>query len=137
MPESNPKILIVYGDETVRESLTTLLELEGFRTLQTDNGRIGLDVIRTASPDLMLLEIKMSDVDGINLLREAKDLNPNLLIIAITAYCDSYSAAKALEAGAHEYLEKPFPIREVTKVVRRAFSKPKIKKPTEALSIKW
>jgi len=85
MPELNAKILIVYGDEIVRESLTTLLEQEGFRILQANNGIVGLDVIRTASPDLMLVEIKMSDVDGVNLLREAKDLNPNLLIIAITA----------------------------------------------------
>lgn len=126
MPELNPKILIVYGDETVRESLTTLMEREGFRILQANNGKMGLDVIRTASPDLMLVEIKMSDVDGINLLREAKDLNPNLLIIAITAYCDSYSAARALEVGAHDYLEKPFPIQEVAKVVRQALSKPKL-----------
>jgi two-component system NtrC family response regulator len=127
MPESNPKILIVYGDETVRESLTTLMEREGFRTLQANSGTIGLDVIRTASPDLMLLEIKMSDVDGINLLRKAKDLDPNLLIIAITAYCDSYSAARALEGGAYDYIERPFPIREVTKVVRQALSKPMLK----------
>lgn len=126
MPQLNPQILIVYGDETVRESLTTLMEREGFRILQANNGKMGLDVIRTASPDLMLVEIKMSDVDGINLLREAKDLNPNLLIIAITAYCDSYSAARALEVGAHDYLEKPFPIQEVAKVVRQALSKPKL-----------
>ncbi len=99
MPELNAKILIVYGDENVRESLTTLMEREGFRTLQANNGKMGLDVIRTASPDLMLVEIKMSDVDGINLLRQAKDLDPNLLIIAITAYCDSYSATRALEVG--------------------------------------
>jgi DNA-binding response OmpR family regulator len=76
MPELNPKILIVYDDESVRESLTTLMEREGFRTLQANNGKMGLDVIRTASPDLMLVEIKMSDADGINLLHEAKDLNP-------------------------------------------------------------
>ena len=57
MPELNAKILIVYGDEIVRESLTTLLEQEGFRILQANNGIVGLDVIRTASPDLMLVEI--------------------------------------------------------------------------------
>ena len=127
MPELNPKILIVYSDETVRESLSTLMELEGFRTFQANNGRMGLDAIRTVSPDLMLVEIKMSDVDGINLLREAKDLNPNLLIIAITAYRDWYCAARALEVGAHGYLEKPFPIREVIKVVRQTLPKPKLK----------
>ena len=136
MPELNAKILIVYGDEIVRESLTTLLEQEGFRILQANNGIVGLDVIRTASPDLMLVEIKMSDVDGINLLREAKDLNPNLLIIAITAYRDCHGTARALDAGAHGYLEKPFPIREVTKVVRQALSKPRLKQQTEALPIK-
>ena len=59
MPELKAKILIVYGDEIVRESLTTLLEQEGFRILQANNGIVGLDVIRTASPDLMLVEIKM------------------------------------------------------------------------------
>jgi len=125
MAELNAKILIVYGDEAVRESLTTLMEREGFRILQANNGRMGLDVIRTTLPDLMLVEIKTSDVDGINLLRAAKGLNPNLLIIAITAYRDSYSAARALDAGAHAYLEKPLPIREVTRVVRQALSKPK------------
>ena len=136
MSDLKANILIVYGDETVRESLTTFMEREGFRILQANNAKMGLDAIRTASPDLMLVEIKMSDMDGINLLREAKDLNPNLLIIAITAYCDSYSAARALEVGAYDYLEKPFPIREVTKVVRQALSKPRLEQQTEALPIK-
>jgi len=126
MPELNARFLIVYGDETVGESLTTLMEREGLRILQANNGKMGLDVIRTASPDLMLVEIKMSDMDGINLLREAKDLKPNLLIIAITAYRDSRGAARALDAGAYGYLEKPFPIREVTKVVRQTLPKSRL-----------
>ncbi len=119
MPELNAKILIVYSDESVRVLLTTTMEREGLRVLQASNGTTGLDMIRRGSPDLMLVEIKMSDLDGIAVLREARDLNPNLLITAITAYGDCHSAPNALEAGAHSYLEKPFPVQEVNKAVRQ------------------
>jgi DNA-binding response OmpR family regulator len=84
---------------------------------------MGLDVIRTALPDLMLVEIKVSDLNGINVLREARNFNSNLHIIAITAYRDSHGAARALEAGSDDYLAKPFPIREVIRVVHRALAK--------------
>ncbi len=107
-------------DHVVRALLTTTMEQEGLRVLQTSDGTTGLDMIRRGSPDLMLVEIKMADLDGIEVLREARDLNPNLLINAITAYGDSHGAAKTLEAGVHSYLEKPFPIQEVNKAVRQA-----------------
>jgi DNA-binding response OmpR family regulator len=123
MPKLNAKILVVYDDESVRTSLTPLMEEEGFRVLQASNGKMGLDVIRTALPDLMLVEIKVSDLDGINVLREARNFNSNLHIIAITAYRDSHGAARALEVGADGYLAKPFPIREVIRVVHRALAK--------------
>ena len=126
MPELNAKILIVYGDKTVRMSLTTLMEREGFRVLQASDGKAGLDMVRTASPDLMLADIKRDDLNGINVLREARDLNPNLLIIAITAYGDIHGAAKALDAGAHGYLEKPFPIQDVNKAVRQVLLNKKL-----------
>jgi DNA-binding response OmpR family regulator len=126
MPELNAKILIVYGDETIRVSLATSMEREGFRTLQASNEKAGLGVVRTASPDLMLVGIKEGDLNGIDVLREARDLNPNLLIIAITAYRDIHGAAKALDAGADSYLEKPVPVREVTRVVRQALLNKKL-----------
>ncbi len=121
MPQLNAKILIVYGDsETVRESLTTLMEREGFKVLQASDGKAGLEMVRSESPDLMLVDIKRGDLNAIDALRGARDLNPNLLIIAITAYRDINAAAKALDAGVHTYLEKPIPIQEVTKAVRQA-----------------
>ncbi len=125
MSDLNAKILIVYRDESVRVSLTTLMEREGFNIFQASHGKIGLDMIRDASPDLMLIDIKVSDLDGIEVLREARDLSPNLLIIAITPHRDSHGAARALEAGAYSYIERPFPIREVTNVVRQALLKRK------------
>ena len=127
MSELDPKILIVYGDESVRVSLTTLLERGGFRVLQASDGTTGLDIIRTGSPDLMIVEIKMTDLSGINVLREARDLYPNLLIIAITAYRDIHGAARALDAGADSYLEKPLPIQEVNRAVRQALLIKKLK----------
>jgi DNA-binding response OmpR family regulator len=123
MPEPNAKILIVYGDEDVRTSLTTLLEREGFRTFEASNGGLAIDVIRTVTPDLMLLEIKKADLDGIDLIREAKGINPNLLILAVTAFRDNHGATRALKAGACGCLEKPVPIREVSRVVRQALFK--------------
>ena len=122
-PLPNAKILIVYSDEIIRESLTALLKREGFRILQASNWKMGLKVVRTTRPDLMLIEIKMADLDGIDLLQKARNFNPNLLIIAINPYGDSQGAARALEAGAYSYLEKPVPIREIPRVVRQALAK--------------
>ncbi len=122
-PLLNAKILIVYGDEIIRESLTALMEREGFRILQASNWKMGLKVVQTTPPDLMLIEIKMADLDGIDLLQKARNFNPNLLIIAITPYGDSHGVVRALEAGAYSYLEKPVPIREIPRVVRQALAK--------------
>ncbi len=121
MSELNAKILIVYVDEIVRESLTTLMEREGFKVLQANDGRTGLDIVRTESPELMLVDIKRNDLNGINILREARRLNPNLFMIAITAHGDTQVATKAIDAGAHSYLEKPLPIKEVNEAARRVF----------------
>lgn len=133
MPELNAKILIVYGDEIVRGSLTTLLEQEGFSVLQASDETTGLDMIRKGSPDLMLVDIKISDLNGMDILREARNLHPNLFIIAITAYRDIHGAAKALDAGADSCLEKPFPIQEVNKAVRQALLNKKLESQVKIL----
>ncbi len=107
----------------MRESLTALMEREGFRILQASNWKMALKVVQRTPPDLMVIEIKMADLDGIDLLQKARNFNPNLLIIAIIPYGDSHGAVRALEAGAYSYLEKPVPIREIPRVVRQALAK--------------
>ncbi len=127
MSELSAKVLIVYVDEFVGESLTTLMEREGFKVLQASDGRTGLDMVQTELPELMLVDIKRGDLNGVNILREARHLNPNLFMIAITVHGDTQVATKAIDAGAHNsYLEKPLPIKEVNEAARQVFLNKKI-----------
>ena len=121
------KVLIV-ANEDVSTSLATLMNVEGIKTLQTDDWKAGLVMVSAESPDVMLLETSMPSVEELEVIRWAKLLDPNLKVILITPHFDRRSAMRALKAGAYDFLEKPFPIQEAIRVVRSALSKRKSKR---------
>ncbi|HXX07004.1 MAG TPA: response regulator [Pseudolabrys sp.] len=104
-----PRILIVDDNETNRDILVTRLERHGYELIQATNGEEALESIRANLPDLVLLDIMMPKVDGVEVCRQVKgDANfPFTPIILVTAKADSKDVVAGLEAGADEYLTKP------------------------------
>ena len=134
MTDGNSRILIVDDDKGICELLSTLVEGEGFEALAAQDGEMALKMVRSEDPDLLLLDIIMPGMDGMELLRQAKDLDRELPVVLITGYADVPGAVKAMKAGAYDYLPKPFNVHEVMRVIHRALADGALKKKVNELS---
>ena len=129
-----PKILIVDDEKYVTAALASLAKSEGFKALVARDGVTALEMVRRESPDLMLTDIKLPGMDGMELMRQVKDVDPDLPIVMISAYAVIPGAVTAIKAGAHDYLSKPFDNQEVVRVMHRALSERELKRKLKTLS---
>ena len=102
------KILVVDDEAIVRESLSDWLKDVGYQVLTAENGHKALDVIEREKPGIMIADLVMPGMDGIELMKGAKELQPNIEVIIITAYASIPTAIAAIKEGAYDYIEKPF-----------------------------
>ncbi|MGD2068203.1 MAG: sigma-54 dependent transcriptional regulator [Gemmatimonadota bacterium] len=102
-----PRVLAVDDEEVVCESIRRVLSEEGYDVTTRTSAREGLELIRGEVFDLLLLDIKMPEVDGISFLREARSVSPDTEVIIITGYATIETAVEAIKLGAFDYLEKP------------------------------
>lgn len=98
------------------------LEEEGYKVYAEKNGEDSLKIVKEVIPDLILLDLKMPGMDGIDLLKWVKSLDQNMLVILLTGHASVDSAVSAMKAGAFDYLEKPFKIEHIKVVVDKALS---------------
>ncbi|QLQ21153.1 MAG: response regulator transcription factor [Paracoccaceae bacterium] len=101
------KILIVDDEEKMRHLIRLFLESDGYACIEANDARSALDQIE-ARPDLILLDIMMPEVDGISLCRQLKTLDPALPVVLLTARSDNETTIQGLDAGADDYVTKPF-----------------------------
>jgi len=128
MGQDNPGVsaphCVVADDEAhLRRVLVRLMEGEGFICHEAANGRIALELLEQFPATLLLTDLHMPELDGMGLLREAREKQPDAAIIMITAVADVATAVSALSVGAMDYLTKPFHLDEVRARVRQALEK--------------
>ena len=126
MPEAARKkfrILVVDDELAVRDSLKEWLEEEGFAVAMAGSGPEALDLMLAAPYHLMLLDIKMPGMDGVEVLERAKALAPELTVIMMTAYATVDTAVEAMKIGALDYLVKPFELEALMPKVVQAYQK--------------
>ena len=104
---SKPTILICDDEEGVRESFKLILE-DRYQLHLVNNGIEALDALKTLKPDLMLLDIKMPKMHGMEILKAVKKIQPSLPVIIVTGYQSDEMAQEAMRLGAAGYLSKPF-----------------------------
>jgi two-component system response regulator PilR (NtrC family) len=105
-----PRILVVDDERSMRELLAIVLRREGYEVLLAENGRSAVSLLERESVDLLISDIKMPDLSGVDVLRAAKKIDPDILGIMITAFASTESAVEAMRLGACDYLSKPFDI---------------------------
>ena len=107
------KILIVDDEKIIRERLKKLLELDGYSTTIADDGTDGLNIYNEWQPDVVLLDVKMPGMSGIDVLKKIKEDSTHTEVIIITGHGDINSAIQALREGAFSYLQKPLDYDEL------------------------
>jgi two-component system nitrogen regulation response regulator NtrX len=117
-----PSILIVDDEPSILQSLSGLLTDEGFEIYTADNGYEALKIIDAEIPDMVLLDIWMPGIDGIETLKEIKKTNPALPVIIITGHGNVETAVKATKLGAFDLIEKPLNIDKVIVAINNALN---------------
>ena len=107
------KILIIEDEPTVRVGLEDNLKFEGYQIVSSDNGITGLEVFEKENPDLVILDVMMPGLDGLEVCKRIRQLKQNTPIIMLTAKCSEVDKVLGLEMGADDYLTKPFGVREL------------------------
>ena len=134
MEKLEVRVLIVDDDRDICRMLAELIEREGFKAIMANDGEPALKSISDASPDLMLLDMRMPNMDGSAVLAHAKELDPDLPVVIITAFGEIHGAVEAIRAGAYDYLTKPFEHGDVIRVVHRALSERELKRRLKSLT---
>lgn len=113
-------ILIVDDDKSMRYSLTKLFTKEGHQVTAAENGEEALTLVEEREFDLVLMDIKMPGMSGLEALREMKAHNPKLVVIIMTAFSTTSTAIEAIKLGAYDYIIKPFDIDQLKDLARKA-----------------
>ena len=115
------RILIADDDQAIRNLLKDFLGGEGYETTEARSGKEVLQAAAAASPDLMLLDLRMPDSDGMEVMRRLKERDVAVPVVLMTAYGTSSSAIQAMQLGAFDYITKPFELEDVLLTVQRFF----------------
>jgi DNA-binding NtrC family response regulator len=117
---AQPSILIVDDEQSILDTLRILLRNEGFDVVTAQGGKAGLAQLAASPPDIVLTDIKMPGVTGIEILAAVKEQAPGTPVIRMTAQASLQSAIQAVNEGAFHYVQKPFSNDEIVALCRRA-----------------
>lgn len=126
-------ILVIDDDATIRDGCVLTLTKQGFIVDTAQNGAEGLDLIRKKTYVLLLLDLKMPGLSGIEVLERVQQINPELLVIVISGYATVESAVEAMKRGAYDFISKPFTPDQLRIVVSRAIKKKELENEARAL----
>lgn len=114
-------VLVIDDDPLIRKTLSSYLSKKGFEALVAEDGEEGLQKYKEHIPDLVILDIRLPDIDGLEVLGRIRERNPNASIIIMTAYDDMKTTIEAIKLGAFEYLVKPLDYVELDLTIDKAF----------------
>src|SRR5438874_12717228 len=115
-----PRILVVDDERSMRELLAIVLRREGYEVLLADNGRSAIDLLEREPVDLLISDIKMPDLSGVDVLRAAKQIDQDILGIMITAFASTDTAVEAMLLRACDYLTNPSDVALLRRKVRES-----------------
>ena len=133
MTENTPHILIVDDELSMRELLEYMLKREGYRVDCAENGRRAVALVGQNNYDLLLCDIRLGDISGLDVLRACKKHHPGTVVIMISAYASTETAVQAMNEGAYDYVPKPFNKDELLETVAKALKLRTIEQEKELL----
>jgi two-component system response regulator PilR (NtrC family) len=133
MTENTPHILIVDDELSMRELLDYMLKREGYRVDCAENGRKAVALVGQNNYDLLLCDIRLGDISGLDVLRACKTHHPGTVVIMISAYASTEIAVEAMNEGAYDYVPKPFNKDELLETVAKALKLRTVEQEKELL----
>jgi DNA-binding response OmpR family regulator len=117
-----PNILVVDDEPVARQSLTDILKLEGFAVTSAPNGQAAVEYVRTHSVDVMIVDLRMPGMDGLEVVQVLNQLSPETEVILLTAFGSTETAIQALRLRIHDYLLKPSSPAQIISSVKKALT---------------
>ena len=117
------KILVVDDEQGLREVLSIMLKRTGYAVTSVADGEEAVELLSKEIFDLVITDLRMPNVDGMEVLKAAKSASPETVVLVITAFATADSAVEAMKQGAYDYLTKPFQVDEVQLIIRNALEK--------------
>lgn len=133
MTKAKGNILVVDDEKSMREILEIFLKSEGYGVATAENGEKAIEAVKKDIFDLIITDMKMPRVNGLELLRNVKQITPDVAVVLITAFGTTESAVEAMKLGAYDYIQKPFQMDNIRLVVKNALDKQKLKKDVSIL----
>ncbi len=116
------RVLVIDDEAIVRVSCQRVLEPAGYEVVLTSRGDEAIELLEKERFDLVLTDLKMPDMDGLEVLKVIKERWPDIQVVIITGYGTISTAVQAIKKGAYEYIEKPFTPEDILDVVTKALS---------------
>ncbi|MCK4655405.1 MAG: sigma-54-dependent Fis family transcriptional regulator, partial [candidate division Zixibacteria bacterium] len=126
-------VLVIDDKKSMREMLTQTLGAEGFDVDSVSSGVKGVDIAREKRFDVVITDLKMPDMDGIQVLSKLKDNDPDAAVIMMTAYATIENAVEAMKLGAFDFITKPFDTNHLTFLINRAMEQRRLEAENELL----
>jgi two-component system, NtrC family, response regulator AtoC len=127
-----PTILVVDDEQLIRWSLTDRLTHEGYRVVEAETAKAALER-HAEGVDLVLLDYKLPDGDGLSVLKKIKETDADTLVVLLTAYSTVDTAVEAMKSGAYHYANKPFNLDEIALLVEKALETTRLRREVRAL----
>jgi len=121
------RILVVDDEKSMRDLLSITLEKEGYDVLTAAGGEPAIEALHRESVDAVITDLRMPKVDGLQVLRVAKEISPDTAVIMITAVASTETAVEAMKLGAYDYITKPFKLDEVNLIIRNALERKRLR----------
>ena len=113
------RIIVIDDEPLMRVTVHDAMVAEGYEVVSAETGKKGIELLRETEWDILITDLRLPDMDGIQILKEVKSLNPETQVILITAYGSIDSAVTAMKEGASDYLTKPFSMDELLLIIKR------------------
>jgi len=120
MSAPQPSILVIDDESGILDTLRILLKNEGFDVTTAQGGKVGLETLKSSAPDIVLTDVRMPQVRGIDILSAVRQQYPETPVILMTAQASLQTAIQAVNEGAFYYIQKPFSNDDMVAICRRA-----------------
>src|SRR6266511_5294697 len=130
-----PRVLVIDDESAIRDSLKMILEYEHYEFVGASNGPDGIAIVQKDRPDVVLLDIKMANMDGMDVLRKLHAIDETLPVIMISGHGTTATAVEAVKAGALDFLDKPLSSERVIVTLRNALKQRELGRENRELKL--